>query len=179
MFMPIFAYFAVVAPVLLGLLCVAETVMGPPGPMPLATSATGLPVAYVAPKAAPILTVREGIVAEIPKGENKGESFALSSTSSTPAAAPAKPGMKQAAKTKVAKTSKKKAPQDQQFAQSGWQQNQPFGGGWEQRQNRAENRGGWDQQPKRSNRNAQNRNGGGRYAMSGQQPFFSPFGTIR
>ena len=167
--MPIFAYFAVVAPVLLGLLCVAEAVMGPPGPMPLATSATGLPVAYVAPKAAPVLTVREGIVAEVPKGE----SYALSSTSSIPAATPTKPGMKQAAKTKVAKASKKKA-LEQQFAQSGWQQNQPFGGGWEQ-----QNRGGWDQQPKRSNRNAQNRNGGGRYAMSGQQPFFSPFGTIR
>ena len=177
--MPIFAYFAVVAPVLVGLLCVAEAVMGPPGPMPLTTSATGLPVAYVAPKATPVLTVREGIVAEIPKGENKGsESYALSSTSSVPSAAPAKPGMKQAAKTKVAKSKKKAAP-EQQFAQGGWQQSQPFGGGWEQRQNRAENRGGWDQQ-NRSSRNAQNRNGGGgRYAMSGQQPFFSPFGTIR
>ena len=176
--MPIFAYFAVVAPVLVGLLCVAEAVMGPPGPMPLTTSTTGLPVAYVAPKATPVLTVREGIVAEIPKGSKASESYELSSTASVPAAAPAKPGMKQAAKTKVAK-SKKKAPEQQQFAQGGWQQNQPFGGGWEQRQNRAENRGGWDQQQKRSNRNAQNRNGGGRYAMSGQQPFFSPFGTIR
>ena len=169
--MPIFAYFAVVAPVLLGLLCVAEAVMGPPGPMPLATSATGLPVAYVAPKAAPVLTVREGIVAEVPKGS---ESYALSATSSIPAATPTKPGMKQAAKTKVAKASKKKA-LEQQFAQSGWQQNQLFAGGWEQ-----QNRGGWDQQQKRSSRNASNRNGGGgRYAMSGQQPFFSPFGTIR
>jgi hypothetical protein len=134
-------------------------------------------MAYVAPKAAPVLTVREGIVAEIPKGS---ESYALSSTSSVPSAAPAKPGMKQAAKTKVAKASKKKAP-EQQFAQGGWQQNQPFGGGWDQRQNRAENRGGWDQ-PQRSGRNASNSNrngGGGRYAMSGQQTFFSPFGTIR
>ena len=176
--MPIFAYFAVVAPVLLGLLCLTEAVMGPPGPMPLTTSATGLPMAYVAPKAAPVLTVREGIVAEIPKGSKASESYELSSTASVPAAAPAKPGMKQAAKTKVAKASKKKAP-EQQFAQGGWQQNQPFGGGWDQRQNRAENRGGWDQ-PQRSSRNASNRNGGGgRYAMSGQQPFFSPFGTIR
>jgi hypothetical protein len=170
MFMPIFAYFAVVAPVLLGLLCLAEAVMGPPGPMPLATSATGLPVAYVAPKANPILTVREGIVAELPKGS---ESYALSSTGSVPA----KTDVKQPAKTKVAKaSSKKKVPQQQQFAQFGWQQNQSFGGGWEQ-----QNRGGWDQQQKRSSRsNASNRNGpGGRYAMSGQQNFFSPFGTIR
>jgi hypothetical protein len=167
MFMPIFAYFAVVAPALFGLLCLAEAVMGPPGPMPLATSATGLPVAYVAPKATPVLTVREGIVAELPKGS---ESYALSS-SSVPAAAPAT----QAAKTKVAKASKKKAPQQQQVAQFGLQQNQPFGGGWEQ-----QNRGSWEQQQKRSSRNASNRNAqGGRYAMSGQQNFFSPFGTIR
>lgn len=170
--MPIFAYFAVVAPVLLGLLCVAESVMGPPGAMPLTTSTTGLPVAFVAPKVAPVLTVREGIVAEIPKS---ADSYALASTGSVPAAAPAQP---QAAKTKVAKA-KKKVPQDrqqdQQFAQGGWQQNQPFGGGWEQRSNR----GNWDQQSKRSNRSASNRNNqNGRYAMSGQ-PFFSPFGTIR
>jgi hypothetical protein len=168
MFMPIFAYFAVVAPALLGLLCLAEAVMDPPGPMPLASSATGLPVAYVAPKTAPVLTVREGIVAEVPKGS---DSYALSSTSSIPAAAPAKP-----MKAKVAKASKKKAPQ-QEFAQFGWQQNnQPFGGGWQQQQ-----RNGWEQpQQKRPSRNASNRDGpGGRYAMSGQQSFFSPFGTIR
>ncbi len=168
--MPVFAYFAVVAPALLGLLCLAEAVMGPPGPMPLTSSATGLPVAYVAPKANPILTVQEGIVAEVPKGS---ESYAQGSTGSV---TPAKPDAKQPVKTKVAKASKKKAPQQQQFAQFGWQQNQPFGGGWEQQ------RGGWDQQQqqKRSGRNASNRNGqGGRYAMSGQQNFFSPFGTVR
>lgn len=177
--MPVFAYFAVMAPVLLGLLCLVEAVTGPPGPMPLASSATGLPVAYVAPKANPVLTVREGIVAEIPKSQKGEESYALSSASSAPAATPAK----QPVKTKVAKASKKKAPQQQEFAQFGWQQNQSFNGGWEQRQNRGgweQQRNGWDQQQKRSSRNANNRNGsGGRYAMSGQQNFFSPFGTIR
>ena len=71
--MPILGYFAVVAPVLLGLLCLAETVMGPPGAMPLTTSATGLPVAYVAPRTTPVLTVREGLVAEIPKGQDTGK----------------------------------------------------------------------------------------------------------
>ena len=143
--------------------------MGPPGPMLLTTSATGLPVAFVAPKTLPVLTVREGIVAEVPKGSN---AMALASTGSVPASSPAqpeaskpeanKPEAKQPVKTKVAKASSKKKTQQTQIAQNGWQQNQPFGGGWEQ--------------PKqRSGRNAS----GGRYAMSGQQPFFAPFGTIR
>lgn len=171
--MPIFAYFAVVAPALLGLLCLAEAVMGPPGPMPLTSSATGLPVAYVAPKASPILTVREGIVAEVPKGtENYAQAPTPAATGSVSSAG--KRDMKPV-KAKVAKASSKKKSQEQQFAQFGWQQNQSFGGGWEQQ------RGGWDQQQqKRSGRNASNRNGqGGRYAMSGQQNFFSPFGTVR
>ena len=121
--------------------------MGPPGPMPLATSATGLPVAYVAPKTIPVLTVRDGIVAEIPKGS---DTYALASTGSVPVATPE---ARQPVKIKVAKASSKKKAVQQQTAQNGWQQNQPFGG-WEQ---------------KRS----------GRYAMSGQQGFLSPFGTIR
>ena len=89
--MPILGYFAVVAPVLLGLLCLAETVMGPPGAMPLTTSATGLPVAYVAPRTTPVLTVREGLVAEIPKGQDTGkdgtgkDGYALASAASTTA----------------------------------------------------------------------------------------------
>src|SRR5262245_213828 len=105
MFMPIFAYFAFVTPALFGLLFIAEAMMGPPGPMPLTTHATGLPVAFVAPKTVPVLTTREGIVAEIPKGQ---DSYALAATGSVPAATPAQP-----VKAKVAKASKKKAPQEQ------------------------------------------------------------------
>jgi hypothetical protein len=166
--MPILAYFAFVAPALVGLLFVAEAMMGPPGPMPLTTSATGIPVAFVAPKTAPILTVREGVVADLPKDAG---SYALASTGPVVAAAPAQPEPKPV-KAKVAKASKKKAA-SQQVADSGWQQNQ----GW-----------GWDQQqPARAGGKANARNkaatrsnsGGGRYAMSGQQPFFSPFGMIR
>ena len=136
MFMPILAYFAVVAPVLLGLLCLAETVMGPPGAMPLTTSATGLPVAYVAPSTTPVLTVREGLVAEIPKSQGASkdgqkDSYALASAASIPVAAPAQPSVKP---VKVAKARKKSS--QQQVAQVGWQQNQPQNQAW----------GGWDQQ---------------------------------
>lgn len=173
--MPIFAYFAVIAPVLLGLLCAAESVMGPPGPMPLTTSATGLPAAYVAPKTAPVLTVREGIVVEIANYHARSESHAPGATGvapvAIPVASPAKSDSKPAAKTKIAKASKKKARQDQQFAQGTWQTSQPaFGGGWDQQTKR----------PSRAaaSRNRQDRNQAGRYAMFGQ-PFFSPFGTIR
>ena len=174
--MPILGYFAVVAPVLLGLLCLAETVMGPPGAMPLTTSATGLPVAYVAPRTTPVLTVREGLVAEIPKGQDTGkdgtgkDGYALASAASVAVAAPAQPSVKP---VKVAKARKKSPPQ-QQVAQFGWQQNEP--------QNQAQNQawGGWDQQRQKKSGGKVNRNSSaGRYAMSGQQPFFSPFGMIR
>ena len=169
--MPILGYFAVVAPVLLGLLCLAETVMGPPGAMPLTTSATGLPVAYVAPRTTPVLTVREGLVAEIPKGQDTGkdgtgkDGYALASAASVAVAAPAQPSVKP---VKVAKARKKSS--QQQVAQVGWQQNQPQNQAW----------GGWDQPRQKKSGGKVNRNGSaGRYAMSGQQPFFSPFGMIR
>jgi hypothetical protein len=165
--MPLLAYFAFVAPVLFGLLFVAEATMGPPGPMPLTTSATGIPAAFVAPKTAPILTVREGLVADLPKDAG---SYALASKESVPVATPAPPPSKPV-KTKVAKASKKKAA-PQQVADSGWQQNQ--GWGWDQQQP-ARSGGKASGKTKAANRS----NSGGRYAMSGQQPFFSPFGMIR
>lgn len=162
--MPILAYFAFVVPALVGLLFFAEAMMGPAGPMPLTTASTGIPAAFVAPKTAPVLTVREGLVAEIPKAP---DSYALASTGSVPGAAPAQADIKPV-KAKVAKVSKKKAAQNQ-LADSGSQQNQPWV---------------WDKQPKRSSGKAAgnmtaNRDGSGRFAMSGQQPFFSPFGMIR
>lgn len=174
--MPVLAYFAIIAPALFGLLFLAGEMMGPPGPMPLTTSTTGLPAAFVAPKPVNVLTVRDGIVAEVPKGS---DTYALAATSApaaatapAPAAAPAKVEVSAAAKVKVAKAPKKKVQHQQFAAQPGWQQqNQSWNGGWDQQS---------QQQPRRASRTASNRDGSnGRYAMSGQQSFFSPFGMIR
>jgi hypothetical protein len=80
--MPILTYFVIVSPALSGVLLIVGAIMGTPGPMPLTTSATGLPVAYVAPKTLPNPTVAERISPEIPAAS---EIYALASPTVMPA----------------------------------------------------------------------------------------------
>jgi hypothetical protein len=91
--MPIFSYFAVIGPLLMGLLFLADAAYGPPEPLAISTQFAGLPAQYKAPPSIPILTVRESLQ---PNMEQAASSQAMALASAAPPAPDAR-------KKKVAK----------------------------------------------------------------------------
>ncbi len=110
--MPLFTYFALAGPLLLGLLFAAEAQLGPPKELAISTSFHGLPAPFKAQKSVTILTVREApaplirdVVADAP--------IMAQATEERPVQSP----------KKNAKKSKKiaKIPHHGQFARAPWQ----------------------------------------------------------
>src|SRR5262245_23945708 len=64
--MPLFAYFAVVGSVLVGLLYVAEARLGPAASLSITTNFHGLPAPWKAATSVPVLTVRDGVEPAMP-----------------------------------------------------------------------------------------------------------------
>ncbi len=119
--MPLFAYFAVVAPALLALLFVAEAQLGQPRAKALAYSTEfhGLPKPFKAPKGVAVLTVRE---APAPDPAALGGAVAAAAEQPIMAQATgpeAKPQPERTAKRRTA--SKKTRQQQQQAQQQAWQ----------------------------------------------------------
>jgi hypothetical protein len=101
--MPLFAYFAVVGSVLLGLLYVADARFERTTPLSVATNFHGLPAPYKAPASVPILTVRDAPAPDVPP-------IAVVAQAAPAAEAPAPAAAKPAAeKPKVAAKSAKNA----------------------------------------------------------------------
>jgi hypothetical protein len=106
---PVLGYFAVVAPVLLGFLVLAEAAMGPPPPMPTSANAPVLFKKQVAADAAVrILTVQPSI--PVPASEiTTGSIPQITVTPSEASRAPARQ-VQESAKKKVAKSARPAEP---------------------------------------------------------------------
>ncbi|MEW6450530.1 MAG: hypothetical protein AB1490_07785 [Pseudomonadota bacterium] len=107
---PVLGYFAIVAPVLLGFLALAEVVMGPPPPMPASADAPVLFKKQVAADASvQVLTVPPPI--PVPASEVTGSVPQITVTPSE-AARPAARPVQETAKKKVAKPARPAEPRD-------------------------------------------------------------------
>jgi hypothetical protein len=119
---PVFGYFAVVAPVLLGFLVLAEAVMGPPPPMPASANAPILFKKQVAADASVrVLTVQPPI--PVPASEITTGSVAQITVTPSEASRSAARQMHEPVKKKVAKSARPAEPRDRYAFDPG----RPFG----------------------------------------------------